>query len=570
MLEIILNKIKEYDSICIFGHVFPDGDCYGSQIGLKEAILNNFPNKKVYAVGSGFKKMLDAISPMDKVDDEVITNSLGIVLDCSTLDRVEDKRINLVKEMIMIDHHVKTKSFTSIEYVDESAISTTEILCNIFRKWNFKLNEKASNALLLGLITDGGRYLYSPSKNEFDCTSYLLDFGGDLDKIYSSLYLLKEDELKLKGFVYSHYKKAHGVLYIVFNEDELKKLQVNANVSSLVVNLLSNVEGYPFWCAFSPFEDGTYKAEFRCKKGYLVSDLAIKLGGGGHPCASGCTLKSKDEIEKVIKMLEDLAYPKYEDELKAMIESAVIAREKILEIYNTNFDVEIKEDNSPVTLADKSADKIISTYLKEKFPSYSFLTEESIDDKTRLKNRYVFIVDPVDGTKDFVDKNGEFTTNIALCKDHEIVVGVVSIPTSKEIYYAVKGHGSYYMKDENSKPIKIHVSDKLDDLTMYISRFHATDFEYQQSKSFPQIKRVEAHGSSLKACMIARGLGEIHYRFSAGTKEWDTAAIQIIVKEAGGIFIKPDGKEYKYNREDVYNREGYIIVNRKENILIKE
>ena len=253
-----------------------------------------------------------------------------------------------------------------------------------------------------------------------------------------------------------------------------------------------------------------------------------------------------------------------------MIEAITLARTKILEVYNTDFSVEIKEDSSPVTIADQEADRIIKEYLSEKFPTYSFLTEESVDNLSRLNNEFVFIVDPVDGTKDFVAKNDEFTTNIALCQNHEIVVGVVSIPVSGEIYFAIKGRGSYYLSSVEAEPIKIHVSDKMDDLTLYLSRFHATDEEKKQLKSFPQIKHVEAHGSSIKACYIAHGKGELHYRFSSGTKEWDTAAIQIIVEEAGGIFIKPDGTRYTYNREDVYNREGYIITNRKENILIKK
>lgn len=260
----------------------------------------------------------------------------------------------------------------------------------------------------------------------------------------------------------------------------------------------------------------------------------------------------------------------YKNELQAMIEAGLKAKEKIIEIYKTGFDVEIKDDNSPVTLADKTADMIISSYLKEKFPSYALLTEESIDNKKRLNNDYCFIVDPVDGTKDFVAKNDEFTTNIALSYKHEIVVGVVIIPVTEEIYFAVKNHGAYYMKNQNDTPTRIHVSDKLDDLTLYISRFHATDEEYKLMKDFKQIKHVIEHGSSIKACKIAHGKGELHYRFSAGTKEWDTAAIQIIVEEAGGIFIKPNGEKYLYNREDVHNYEGYIIVNRKENILIKK
>jgi len=258
----------------------------------------------------------------------------------------------------------------------------------------------------------------------------------------------------------------------------------------------------------------------------------------------------------------------WEKELEAAIEAGLEARIKILEIYNAGFDVEIKEDNSPVTLADKTADKMIRKYLSKKFPLYAFLTEESEDNLDRLNNDLVWIVDPVDGTKDFVARDGGFTTNIALCYKHEIVVGVVVVPLTGEIYYASKGQGSFYKK-LNEEAVKIHVNDKLEDLTCLTSVFHHNPVDQSLiEKHSDKIKHVMKYGSSLKPCRIAQGLAEISYRMSAGTKEWDTAACQIIVEEAGGVFVEPDGKAITYNRKDVYNRKGYIVANRKENILL--
>ena len=257
----------------------------------------------------------------------------------------------------------------------------------------------------------------------------------------------------------------------------------------------------------------------------------------------------------------------WEKELNAMIEAGLLAREKILEIYKLDFEVEIKEDASPVTLADKTADMMISSYLKERFPDYAFLTEESEDDRSRLDNDYVFIVDPVDGTKDFVAKNDEFATNIALAYKHEVVVGVIIIPATNDVYYAVKGQGAYH-KYPDGKIVKIHVNDKEDDLTLFTSRFHSTDFEKNLPTLDPRIKHVQTRGSSIKACHIAEGLGELHYRTSNGTKEWDIAPLDLLIHEAGGVFIKPDGTRYTYNREDVYNRDGYIVANKLENIKV--
>ena len=257
----------------------------------------------------------------------------------------------------------------------------------------------------------------------------------------------------------------------------------------------------------------------------------------------------------------------WEKELQVAIEAGLKARTKIMEIYNAGFDVEIKDDNSPVTMADKCADEIIRKHLHAAFPSHAFLTEESEDDVSRLENDYVWIVDPVDGTKDFVAKDGGFTTNIALAYNHELVVGVVVVPVTGEIYFASKGNGAFHRM--NGKDYPIHVNDKTEDLTCLCSVFHTNETELQLiEKHKDKIKHVMKYGSSLKPCRIAEGLAEITYRMSAGTKEWDTGACQIIVEEAGGLFIEPDGSRITYNRKDVYNRKGYIVVNRKENILL--
>ena len=132
-----LNKIKEYDSIVIFGHMTCDGDCYSSEIALREIIRINFPNKKVYAVGSGLPKFFDILGRLDNPSDEVISNSLGILVDVNHQDRSEDKRIILTKEIIKIDHHINLFSFTilfSNFYISISSYWCIK-LCNLEILW---------------------------------------------------------------------------------------------------------------------------------------------------------------------------------------------------------------------------------------------------------------------------------------------------------------------------------------------------------------------------------------------------------------------------------------------------
>ena len=260
----------------------------------------------------------------------------------------------------------------------------------------------------------------------------------------------------------------------------------------------------------------------------------------------------------------------YERELSVAIKAVNSVRDLILDVYNSpDFGIEIKEDNSPVTKADKAADKKIREILSGAFPLYALLTEESVDDKSRLNNDYVWIVDPIDGTKDFVAKNGEFTVNIGLSYKHEVVLGVIMVPVTGEIYYATRGAGSYYLKNKDAEPVRIHCNDKTKDLTTLVSNFHSNQTEMDMiTKHSDVIKYQRKLGATLKGCVIAKGEAEMSYRFSSNTKEWDTCAMQIIVEEAGGFLLKFDGTPIRYNREDVYNKDGYIICNRKENFLL--
>ena len=260
----------------------------------------------------------------------------------------------------------------------------------------------------------------------------------------------------------------------------------------------------------------------------------------------------------------------YEQELKVALNAVNSVRELILDIYNSaDLGVEIKEDNSPVTKADKAADKKIREILSTAFPLYSLLTEESVDDKSRLNNDYVWIVDPIDGTKDFVAKNDQFTVNIGLSYKHKAVLGVILIPVTGEIYYAVEGLGAYYLKDKNAEPVRIHCNNKVNDVTTLVSNFHSNQTEMDMIKKHSDvIKHQKKVGATIKGCLIARGDAEMSYRFSSNTKEWDTCAMQILVEEAGGFLLKFDGTPLRYNREDVYNKDGYIICNVRQNFLL--
>jgi len=239
------------------------------------------------------------------------------------------------------------------------------------------------------------------------------------------------------------------------------------------------------------------------------------------------------------------------------------ASKEILSIYAKDFSVEYKEDTSPLTEADRKSNELIVSALKKKYPECAILAEESEDDPDRLNRDWCFIIDPLDGTKEFVKKNGEFTINIALSYKGKPVLGVICIPVTGELYYAAKGIGAYYEKD--GKTEKITVSSRITDIRMVKSRSHkAGRLDDVIEKN--GIKNLRDVGSAIKGCLIAKGEAEVYYRFGY-TMEWDTAAMQCIVEEAGGVFRQMDDSEMTYNRINCLNEKGFYAVNNLKNKL---
>lgn len=251
--------------------------------------------------------------------------------------------------------------------------------------------------------------------------------------------------------------------------------------------------------------------------------------------------------------------------LKTAIDAALLAGEAILEEYEKPHEIDYKSDESPVTQADRIANDIIVTYLLAHYPDYAVLAEESTDDLARLENDWCWIVDPIDGTKEYIKRNGEFTVNIALAYRHEVHVGVIYVPVTGELYYARKGDGAYYRVGDTET--RIHVSDRVKDLIVLIGRSEQPEISRQViAQNDHRIREVIRTGSSLKGCLIARGEADVYYRFGP-TMEWDLAAMEILIREAGGIILELDGRPFRYNRENPLNAKGFYVLNTLENKL---
>lgn len=239
------------------------------------------------------------------------------------------------------------------------------------------------------------------------------------------------------------------------------------------------------------------------------------------------------------------------------------AGDAIMQIYAQDFSVEMKADKSPLTSADKAANAVIVEGLQKHYPEIPIISEETrlLPYSERKNWEYCWVVDPLDGTKEFIKKNGEFTVNIALVHNGQSVFGVIYIPVTEEMYYAKKGSGSF--KIEKGETTQIHTTEirPNEPVKAFVSRSHLNEdtqkYIDQLKEKYGTVELVSA-GSSLKFTLIAEGKAHVYPRF-APTMEWDTAAGHIIAEEAGATVTRqPEGDALCYNRENLLNP--YFLV----------
>jgi 3'(2'), 5'-bisphosphate nucleotidase len=241
--------------------------------------------------------------------------------------------------------------------------------------------------------------------------------------------------------------------------------------------------------------------------------------------------------------------------IEGLLQVAKTAGAKILEIYYDEKIAhlsELKDDKSPLTLADQASHNSIAQALKNLFPEIPLISEEGkgVLYTERSKWAYYWLIDPLDGTKEFLKRNGEFTVNIALIHHDTPVLGIVYAPVHDVMYYG--GTTGSFKKTGNDNAQKISVNNKKDKLIAVMSKSHSTKEEDELLNEYPVESKIEV-GSSLKFCMVAEGKADIYYR-AGPTMEWDTAAGQAIVEGAGGKVFKNKGPDpFRYNKASLLN-----------------
>lgn len=239
--------------------------------------------------------------------------------------------------------------------------------------------------------------------------------------------------------------------------------------------------------------------------------------------------------------------------LAAIEQAALRAGEVILEIYETDFDVDRKADNSPVTEADVKAEAVILDALQALTPDIPIVAEEeAAAGKTPAVDDAFWLVDPLDGTREFLHRNGEFTVNIALVRNGSPVLGVVHAPASNVTYTGIVGEGAA-IRDGSGPPESITVrTPPKTGLTIATSRRHGSDAELEQFLEGYAIADRIVCGSSLKLCLVAAGDADLYPRFGP-TMEWDTAAGHAVLAAAGGSLTTTDGDAFVYGKADFRN-----------------
>jgi len=305
-MELILQKIKEYDRIMLFRHLRIDGDCVGATKGLQRILQLTFPEKEIYLIDDEKSTYLAFLGPADPpVADELYSDALGIVLDTATTARISNQKFSLCKELVKIDHHIPLDPYGDYSWVEEERSSACEMVVYFYDTFRdqLKIDSQAATYLYTGMVTDSGRFRYSGvSGDTMRCAGLLLDIGVDTETLFAQLYLEAFGYLKFKAHIYQKMEiTENGVAYIYIDKEMKDQFGLTMESASAAIGCLDGIRECLCWIAFIETNDEKESIRVRLRSRFVtINEIAEHYRGGGHACASGATVYGRDEVDALL------------------------------------------------------------------------------------------------------------------------------------------------------------------------------------------------------------------------------------------------------------------------------
>ena len=304
-MDQIFELIEQYDCITLYRHISPDADALGSQFGLKQWISETYPSKKVYALGyeAGSKQLFP---DSDIVDDEIISNSLAVILDTANASRIDDERWSLAKCSVKIDHHIFVEQYAQVEYIEDLAGATCEILASLFELKKIQLSAKAAQYLYGGMIADTLRFsIPTTTPRTLLLASYLVGCGVDVQKANEDNF-----STSLKQYRYENYLRSNCLIrdekmaYIIINKDDYESFGLSFHEAKEKVFVFGGVHEFEAWALFVEKEkdelgNRRFNGSLRSRK-TVINEIASHYQGGGHRYACGVKNLTLDDIDKIV------------------------------------------------------------------------------------------------------------------------------------------------------------------------------------------------------------------------------------------------------------------------------
>ena len=309
----IYKEIKKHNRIVIARHVGADPDALASEIALRDIIINNFPNKKVYAVGNPASKF-KFMGILDKFSEDMYENALLIVVDTPDIKRIDGVDIKKFDTVIKMDHHPFVEEYANIECIDDASSSASQIIIDFVFSVNLKITKEAAEKLYMGVISDTNRFLFSyTTPKTFDLISNLIKKTNiNIVPLYDNLYIRTMKEIKFQSYIVNNLIVTDNKLaYLKLTDEILKEYDVDTATAGNMVNNFNYIDDFVVWALFTEDKVNNYIRGSIRSRGPVINETAALFGGGGHKLASGVRLKDFDEVDKFVSELDKVC-EKYE------------------------------------------------------------------------------------------------------------------------------------------------------------------------------------------------------------------------------------------------------------------